>query len=89
MALATSDASALVGRDSQHLGGGDDRFSEDVGLLNQFFLHQRDLLQGYLYTEVTSGHHDAVGLLHDRIEMPQGLMPLDLGDDGDIGMMRS
>lgn len=43
-----------------------------------------DLLHRDLHSEVTTGHHNAVGLFQDLLEVVETLVVLHLGDDLDI-----
>ena len=52
-----------------------------VALGNDPFLNVGNLVSRDLYSEVASGHHNAVGLLQDRIDVFHTFRILDLGND--------
>ena len=86
-ALATSEASARVGRGVvdhrlQHLGGHDDRLGVAAGLVDDLLLQERHVLERALHAEVAAGDHEAVEGLDDLVEVVDRLRLLDLGDDG-------
>ncbi len=85
-ALATSEASARVGREwrdhrLEHLGRDDDRLGVVAADLDRALLHDRDLLERHLDAEVAAGDHDAVEGEHDLFEPIDRLRLLDLRDD--------
>ena len=65
----------------QHLSRRDDGFEMLVALGNDPFLNVGNLVSRDLYSEVASGHHNAVGLLQDRIDVFHTFRILDLGND--------
>src|SRR5699024_1054564 len=67
----------------EHLGVHDDRLGVLTGDLHHALLHERNLLEWNLHTEVTAGNHDRVEGQHDGFEGRDGLRLLQLGDDRD------
>ena len=67
----------------QHLGGGDHRLAVPVRRADQPLLGQGNLLEGQLDPEVAPGHHDRIGGLQDLLDVRQGGVLLDLGDELD------
>ena len=85
-ALATSEASARVGRgaeiiDSSIWVADDDRLGVAAGGLDDLLLQERHVLEGALDAEVAAGDHEAVEGLDDLVEVVDRLGLLDLGDD--------
>ena len=87
MALATSVASARVGRDDEII---DSSICVAVmtGLLarlhfaDDLLLHDRHALHRNLDAEIAARHHDAVGCSDDVVEIVERLVLFDLGDHG-------
>mmetsp|Transcript_10421 Transcript_10421/g.47024 ORF Transcript_10421/g.47024 Transcript_10421/m.47024 type:complete len:350 (+) Transcript_10421:2139-3188(+) len=73
-----------AGHGLEHLGGGDDGLTAEVGLSDHHLLDPEYSLQGDLHAEVAAGHHDAVGVLEDVVKVCDALLVLDLGDDLDL-----
>ena len=84
-ALATSDASARVGREFSIIESSI-WVATMTGLaysrheLHGALLHQRHLVERQLDAEVAAGHHDAVERVDDRLEVVDRLRLLDLGE---------
>ena len=66
----------------EHLRRGDDRFGRAVGPRDQVLLDQRDVFEPHFDAEVAPRDHDAVGGEHDRIDVLERFVLLDLGHDG-------
>ena len=86
-ALAASLTSARVGRGSlahrlQHLRRDDHGTPERARLARDLLLHARHLLERDLEPKVATRHHHRIGAREHRIEMLQGLGPLQLRDNG-------
>ena len=89
IALATSDASARVGREFaghrlEHLRRGDREPSPPAGPRQDLLLHDRHGLGRQLHAEVAAGDHHAVADLEDLVEVVDRLRLLQLGDDVDL-----
>ena len=65
----------------QHLGSGDDQLALVVALPDDFLLKLRQHLGLNLNAQIASGHHDAVGLLDDLVQIVKTLLGLNLCDD--------
>mmetsp|Transcript_3464 Transcript_3464/g.15235 ORF Transcript_3464/g.15235 Transcript_3464/m.15235 type:complete len:408 (+) Transcript_3464:532-1755(+) len=74
----------IVAHGLEHLRGADAKLARDVALGDHHLLGKSDLLGGDLHAEVAAGHHDAVGVLEDIVEVAHALLVLDLGDDLDV-----
>ncbi len=85
--MATSVASARVGRgariiDSSIWVATIDGPAGATSGAEQVLLQQGDLLHGQLDAQVTSRDHQRVGDAQDRLDVLDGGLGLDLGDDG-------
>ena len=85
MALATSEASARVGRGFcghgiEHLRGGDHGDERVAGARNDLLLHHGNLLRIHLHAEVAARDHHAIGNAQNFIEIFDGFGLLELGD---------
>mmetsp|Transcript_3461 Transcript_3461/g.15219 ORF Transcript_3461/g.15219 Transcript_3461/m.15219 type:complete len:408 (+) Transcript_3461:529-1752(+) len=74
----------IVAHGLEHLRGADAKLARDVALGDHHLLGKSDLLGGDLHAEVAAGHHDAVGVLEDVVEILHTGAVLDLGDDLDL-----
>mmetsp|Transcript_6779 Transcript_6779/g.14645 ORF Transcript_6779/g.14645 Transcript_6779/m.14645 type:complete len:367 (+) Transcript_6779:183-1283(+) len=74
----------LVLHGGQHLSCRHDDLAGLIRLLDHHLLGHPHLLHGDLHAEIAAGHHDAVGLRKDLLEVLQALDVLDLGDDLDV-----
>ena len=68
-----------AGHRIEHLGGGDDRDAQAVGLANQFFLQQRNFFGRHLDAQIAPGDHHAVAEGQDGIDGINRLEFLDFG----------
>ena len=73
----------MFGHGFEHLGGDDNRFVMDACQLDQITLDQWHLLGRQLDAQIATGHHNAVGLLQDAVDVGHRLGLFDLGDDRD------
>ena len=69
----------------QHLGGCDDHLACLTALFDHHFLEMGQLLRRDLHAQVAPGHHDAVALFNDIIQIFQPFLIFDLGDDAHGG----
>mmetsp|Transcript_2739 Transcript_2739/g.6542 ORF Transcript_2739/g.6542 Transcript_2739/m.6542 type:complete len:522 (-) Transcript_2739:100-1665(-) len=67
----------------EHLRGGDNGFSDDVGLSDHHLLGQENLLGRDLHTKISTGDHDTIGDLQDFVIVFETFLVLDLADDLD------
>lgn len=74
----------IVRHGLEHLRGADDRLALDVALGDHHLLGDEDLGSGDLDPQITTGDHDAVGLVEDLVEVVDALLVLDLGNDLDL-----
>src|SRR5690625_5194133 len=65
----------------EHLGRGDDWSTEEVREADDPLLGYGHLFEGYLDAEVTARDHDGIGLGEDLVDIVEGGILLDLGDD--------
>src|SRR2546428_289932 len=61
------------------------RLAMPAGGSNDPLLLQRNSLERQLDAEISPGHHDRVGGFHDPVEMLEGGVFLDLGDQANLG----
>ncbi len=80
-----SSRTGLLDHALQHLSGADDRLAGNVALGNHHLLRQKDLLGRNLNAHVTAGHHEAVTLANDLVNLLDALVVLHLGDDLNVG----
>ena len=72
----------IVDHAFQHLGGGDDRFADEIAGPDDAFLDQRHLLRIHLHAQVAARHHDRVHLAQNGLKIVQSLRFLDFRHDG-------
>mmetsp|Transcript_28166 Transcript_28166/g.66914 ORF Transcript_28166/g.66914 Transcript_28166/m.66914 type:complete len:210 (+) Transcript_28166:108-737(+) len=77
----------LVLHGCQHLGGGHRHLASLLAALDHELLRHPNALDGDLHAQISSGHHDAVRLPQDGIEVPEAFHILDLCDD--LGVTRA
>ena len=65
----------------EHLGGDDRDLTRFVGLGHQLLLYDGHPLHRDLHAQVSPGHHDAVDLGEDGVDVVDTLAPLQLGHD--------
>ncbi len=65
----------------EHLGGSDDDLAPHFGQMDDVLLVDGHFLQRNFDTQVSAGHHDAVGDVEDLVDIVDALGALDLGDD--------
>ena len=70
----------------QHLRGDNDRLARGPAAAHQVFLDERDIGQIDLHAQVPPGDHQAVRLLQDRVDVPEGLGLLDFGNKLDVAV---
>ncbi len=61
-----------------------DSLTDLIALCNYLLLGNEDLLRWNLNPHVTPGHHDAIGLRDDLVDVVDSLLVLNLGDDEDV-----
>ena len=73
----------------QHLRGGDGALAHAAAGIDELLLDGRQLLEGYLHTQIATGHHDAVTDLADLLQVVDTRLVFDFGDnaDGFAGML--
>ena len=67
----------------EHLGGGNNRLSGNVGLTDHHLLGQENLFGRDFHTKITTGNHDTVGDFEDLVIVFHTFLILNLGDDLD------
>src|SRR5690606_12665251 len=65
----------------QHLRRGDDRLAVAVAHFDHVLLDQRHVLRRDVHAQIAAGHHDAVALLDDLLQVLHALAVFDFGDD--------
>ena len=60
-----------------------------IAASNHHLLCQEHLRCGDFNAQVTTGHHNTIGLVHNFIEVKHTLVVLNLGDDAHAGRMLS
>jgi hypothetical protein len=73
----------------EHLGSNNNRLPNLVALGDHHLLSKENLTCGDLDTEITTGHHDTVGLVQDLIKVFDTLLVLNLDDDLNVGTLRA
>lgn len=68
----------------EHLRGGNDGLALNVGTADHVLLRQKDLGGWDLHTQITTGHHDGIGLTKDVVIVLQTLKILNLANDLDL-----
>ena len=71
----------MGGHGFQHLGGGDHRFTEHIGLAHDKFLHYCHVFDGDFHPQITACDHDAVGCFQNLIQMIAGPDAFDFSDN--------
>src|SRR5262245_48209595 len=66
---------------AQHLCGRDHGFAQNIRLPDHHLLHRGNLFWRDFESEVPARHHDPVDLFQNSVDMIEGFMLLDLGDD--------
>ncbi len=61
----------------------DDRLAHFIGNLDHLLLVDGHIFQGYVHTQVTTGHHDTVGNLQNVAQVVKAFLVLDLRNDLD------
>ena len=68
-----------MGHGLEHLGGHNDGAGKTDALLDDALLEVRHVFNGHAHTEVTTGHHQGVGLFDDLNQGVDGFGRFDLG----------
>jgi hypothetical protein len=71
----------------EHLGRDDHRLAGHLAPPDQVLLHDRHLGEVHLDPEVPAGDHQPVARLQDRVDLPDRLGLLDLGDHVDVAAL--
>jgi hypothetical protein len=69
----------------QHLGRDDHRHLRAAGLADDLLLDVRHVLERHVDAEVAARDHHRVDLGQDARQVVDDLVPLELGDDGQVG----
>ncbi len=78
-----SRRTGVVNHGFQHLGGGDDAFSEHTALGNQFFLNGGQLLEGNFDAHIAAADHDALADFANILDVIYTGLIFDFGDERD------
>ena len=73
----------------EHLGGSDNRLSDDVSLSDHHLLGKEDLLRRNFHTKITTGNHDTISDSQDIVVVFKTFLVLDLADNLDSLVLRS
>src|SRR5690606_9513318 len=65
----------------QKLGGDDHAGAEFMAAFDDPALEDGKFLEGDFHTEVAAGDHDDIGGMDDGVDIPDGFLVLDFGDD--------